>query len=261
MLTINLDEVHMGGGAIGERVERRAMRSQAEPTFRVRRLRGSEWADQALALVVERYRWRGYSVGGASELSRSGAAFGVEIDGELVATVTLRVGWRVASHQQGLACEDTFDDLIHPYRVNGERLGEYCLLATKPKSSPAVLAALFHTVHLFGVLRGVQRSFIEVNPRHADFYRAGLGFVTVSEETRHCGRADAPAVLLTVSAAHVASELEQYGGMRMGGAVAPRHSLYPLFFGRRDEAEVMRRLAAMEGDGHEVVFGAQTALG
>lgn len=251
---------------VAERVERRAQRAPAI-NCRVRRFRGLDFDSEVLGFVKERYQWRGYSTDGATLVSQFGTTFGVERisrqGAELLGTVTVRVGMpTVPGGPQGLACEHTFEDLIKPYRSLKERHGEACLLAIKAKGAEQlrVLAVLFHVAYVYMQQRGVTRGFFEVHPKHAAYYRNAVGFVDAGVDeaglpiVRQCGRAKAPAVLLTVTCSHVVAEVARYGGHRMDSD-APRHSLYPLCFGRDAHEELTRRLAGMERSRDDVVYG------
>jgi hypothetical protein len=58
---------------------------------------------------------------------------------------------------------------------------------------------MFQLVHdLACVLHGITDAVIEVNPRHAGFYRRTLGFQPLGEE-KVCPRVGAPSQLLSVS--------------------------------------------------------------
>ena len=81
--------------------------------------------------------------------------------------------------------------------------------------------------------------FIEVNPRHAPFYRRYLGFTRMGQE-RVCLRVNAPAVLLRLELSYVDEQIEKLGG-RLDLAPSKR-SLYPYFFSKDEETGIAGRL-------------------
>ena len=73
-----------------------------------------------------------------------------------------------------------------------------------------MLAGLFHTVYLFAWrIRHFDYVVIEVNPRHAGFYKRSLGFDVISPE-RHNPRVNAPAVLMGISFTDIAHHLHRH---------------------------------------------------
>ena len=78
-------------------------------------------------------------------------------------------------------------------------LGRFAVARTARSS--AVIEALFHEVHqIVRDRREIDDVFIEVNPRHAAFYRHKFGFCVAAEE-RQCARVLAPSVLLRLEVA------------------------------------------------------------
>ena len=80
---------------------------------------------------------------------------------------------------------------------------------------------------------------IEVNPRHAVFYKRMLGFTKLGEE-RQCPRVNAPAILLRLTCEYVAENTAKYGGAMC--ELPDVRSLYPYAFSPADEAGITRRL-------------------
>lgn len=156
----------------------------------------------AAALVESRYASRGYRVAGdrvpgcssagAAELTLLAAAAGAA-----VGTLTLRL-----DGPGGLRAEETYRDVIDAARAVGRRvceLGRFAV-ASEARSTP-VLAALFTRAHLLvRDASGITSVFIEVNPRHAGFYRRLFGFA-VAARGRMCPRVLAPSVLLRLEVA------------------------------------------------------------
>ena len=75
----------------------------------------------------------------------------------------------------------------------------------------AVLAHLFSAAYLVGrILHEATDVLIEVNPRHASFYRRIFGFVLLRGEWI-CARVNAPAVLLHLDIANLDRKLRHFG--------------------------------------------------
>lgn len=130
---------------------------------------------------------------------------------------------------------------IDALRAQGKRVAEFIKLAAdRELHSMRVLAALFHLAYIYG--RNIHRytdAVIEVNPMHVGFYRKILGFEQIGPE-RTCPRAQAPAVLLSLSADYVAGKIRQFGGLRE--RARGERSLYPWFFSPEEEEGITRRL-------------------
>ena len=83
---------------------------------------------------------------------------------------------------------------IDSFRVSGRRVSEVSRLAIAPEHrSKDLLASMFHAayVHLRPIHRA-QDLFIEVNPRHAAFYKRMMGFRQLGD-VHTCPRVGAPA--------------------------------------------------------------------
>jgi hypothetical protein len=89
---------------------------------------------------------------------------------------------------------------------------------------------------------------IEVNPRHARFYEAKLGFKRLAEP-RQNRRVGAPAVLLSLDLLHAHHQIGKFGGRPE--LSAKERSLYPYSFSVREEAGTVGRLRGRyEREGH-----------
>ena len=148
---------------------------------------------------------------------------------------TLSVG---IDSPQGLLADELYCAEIDEYRKAGRSVGEFSKLAVDSElSSKEVLASLFHLAYIqLGPLLGITDSFIEVNPRHAPFYKRMLGFRQVGE-VRICPRVNAPATLLHLDMSYAAAQI-----LRFGGSKDPRvRSLYSYFFSPDEEAGLVAR--------------------
>ena len=101
---------------------------------------------------------------------------------------------------KGLLADQHYQEEIDAFRGQENRVCEVSKLAFNPSSSSKeIFASLFHIAYLYAYcLYGVKNAFIEINPRHASFYKRMLGFEQIGEE-RVCTRVDAPAVLLRLN--------------------------------------------------------------
>jgi hypothetical protein len=107
-----------------------------------------------------------------------------------------------------------------------------------------VLAALFHTVFLFAQkLRGFDYAVIEVNPRHVGYYQRALGFAVIGGK-HHNHRVNAPAVLMGVSFADIASKLERHAGKATRAAMA--RNLIVHGFSPTEAEGILRRLRMLD---------------
>jgi hypothetical protein len=148
---------------------------------------------RAVATLVEsRYAARGYVVSDDDgELPPGLALIAAESDA-VIGTLTLRFDGPL-----GLAADESYADAIDTVRYAGGGVCELTRLAvTKGADSRSVLSALFGAAYV--VARHLHRAtdaFVEVNPRHVEFYRRLFGFVVAAGQ-RVCPRVMAPAVLL-----------------------------------------------------------------
>lgn len=190
----------------------------------------------AVGHLLERmYGWRGYK----SDATASTAATAVnQITLEAVAderTVgTISVGF---DSPHALQAEFLYHEEIAQFRQEGARVCEFTQLAVDSDfNSGKVLPSLFHLAHIYAhLIHRATDLFVEVNPRHAVFYRRMLGFSRVGEE-KTCPRVNAPAVLLHLDLSYAAEQISIYGG----GQKSLSRSFYPDVFSPQEE-EVLRR--------------------
>jgi len=210
-----------------------------EGAFKIRLAGPPEARREAGTLVRERYARRGYLTS-ATLVNSHVCTFSAYDDGRLAGTVSLRL-----DSDDGLAADVVYAAETGALRRAGHRICEFTRLAVETThASQPVLAALFHTVFLFAQrLRGFDFAVIEVNPRHVAFYRRSLGFAVIGPR-RHNARVDAPAVLMGVSFAEIATRLQRHGGR--GIRVAPAHSLYEHGFSPAEEEGILGRLRSLD---------------
>lgn len=190
---------------------------------------------QANALLNRMYGWRGY--GSKHKLSNSSnrVTFTAAQGDDVVGTLTLAVDTAA-----GLAVDQTFERNMKSFRaVPGARLCELTKFAFDPaKSSKPALAALFHTIFIYGSRQyGCTDLFIEVNPRHVRFYEMMLGFERVgSLETN--AAVNAPSQLMWLKVSEIRRQIDERAS---NNCVAGR-SLYSHFFLPHEEDDIYARL-------------------
>ena len=153
---------------------------------------------RAVALLLESlYAARGYLVDRLDANLESDLILLATAGEEPLGTLTLR--W---DGPRGLRADETYGEQLNAARAQGRHvceLGRFAVARTAHSS--AVIEALFDEVHqIVRDRRGIDDVFIEVNPRHAAFYRHKFGFCVAAEE-RQCARVLAPSVLLRLEVA------------------------------------------------------------
>ena len=211
--------------------------------FRIRIARRQDSSEDASSLVKRRYAWRGYQLSSAKATDPHLSTFIAYNNGELVGTVSLRLG-----SSKGLAADALYKAEVDALRFRDLRVCEFTRLALDVNAgSKPVLAGLFHTAYIFAYrVSGYDYTVIEVNPRHVSFYKRALGFEVIGPE-RLSRRVNAPAVLLCVSFHTVAEWVEKYAGKPE--LAKTTRLLYPHFFSAKDAAGILGRLQAFSVSG------------
>ena len=207
--------------------------------FKIRLAGPPEARRDADALVQNRYARRGYLTS-ATLVNANVCTFTAYDEGRLAGTVSLRL-----DSNEGLAADELYRAETDALRREGRRICEFIRLAVDTtRGSQPVLAGLFHTVFLFArKLRGFDFVVIEVNPRHVEFYRRGLGFDVIGAQ-RHNPRVDAPAVLMGVSFRAIGDSLKRNAGK--GPRAATARNLYTFGFSPAEEAGILGRLRSLD---------------
>lgn len=156
---------------------------------------------------------------------------------ETVGTITVAL-----DGPAGLNAEDLYREEIRPYRDSGGRLCEFTRLALDvDKCGKDALGSLFHLAVIFAYnIHGATDLFIEVNPRHATFYRRKLGFKIVGKE-KICRRVDAPAVLLHQKLSYISEQIIRFGGLKL----KQNKSFYSYFMPPWEEREMATQIRTM----------------
>ncbi len=146
------------------------------------------------ALVRRMYAWRGYRLAPHRQLigDPNHSTLAAWMDGELVATMT-------ASRDSGagLLADALYKDEMTKLRKPSRVICEVTRLAVDSDATDlTLLKSLFRSTYKYAkAVFGVTDVVIEVNPRHAAYYRREFGFTQIGG-LRTCPRVDAPAVLL-----------------------------------------------------------------
>jgi hypothetical protein len=159
----------------------------------------------ATRLVESRYAERGYHLDADEDRLRPGVTLIAAHGDAITGTLTLRF-----DGPRGLAADESYGDAIDTVRHTGGDVCELTRLAlTAGADSRSILSALFGSAYL--VAKHARRAtdvFVEVNPRHAAFYRKLFGFVVAAGQ-RVCPRVMAPAVLLRLEMKRLEARLAQ----------------------------------------------------
>ena len=207
--------------------------------FKVRLANTEARRESASYLIQRRYAWRGYSVGEHACEAPSRITIAAHDNDAIVGTVTIGL-----DTQDGLFIDGLYAEEANRLRAEGRRIAEFTKLAVDNNAhSKPLLAALFHIAYICARrIHECTDLLIEVNPRHAAFYRRMLGFEPFGE-MRGDPRVGAPALLLRMCLERGQREIERLAGKVELAAVT--RSLYPYFFAPREEMLIERRLRAM----------------
>lgn len=152
----------------------------------------------AWRLVGQRYAWRGYTCtqGVAAFPDPERQMYYTTLlalrGGRAVGTITLGID----SHA-GMLVDEVYRHEVDLVRAQRRRTCELVRLAIEEGAdSRSVWIAMLESLNvLCRCIHDITDMFIEVNPRHARFYRRVFGFRVVAPE-RRCPRVGAPSVLL-----------------------------------------------------------------
>ncbi len=165
--------------------------------YQVRVANGSDCLKRQAAKLIERmYSSRGlFPYGTKAEIDKRDVTVVALFGDQAVATLTVRMDFG-----NGLLADTLYSKEIDSARAIGGKVCEITQLALDPSSGTHdALAGLFQALYVIAQLtRRMTDIFIEVHPRHANFYQRIFGFKRIGDE-RICPRVGAPAVLLHLS--------------------------------------------------------------
>ena len=184
--------------------------------YRVREVSQPEWRRKAGMLINRMYSWRGYQAGIVSALPDRPTWITLETSKGEHVFGTLSLG---IDSIEGLFADALFRNEVNALRAAGHKLCQVSSLALDPEhSSKQMLASLFHRAYIHArIIHKATDVIIEVNPRHAKFYRRMLGFRQVGR-AQICPRVNAPAVLLHLEFAYLEARIGKYAGYRISPA-------------------------------------------
>lgn len=146
------------------------------------------------ALVRRMYARRGYRLiaNPLQPADTSHVTIGAWLQGQLVATATAS-----RDSAAGLLADGLYHDEVAKLRGHSRIVCEVTRLAVDADCyEPEVLSSLFLAIYQYvRAVFGGTELVIEVNPRHAGYYRRTMGFRQIGD-LRTCPRVEAPAVLL-----------------------------------------------------------------
>jgi hypothetical protein len=203
--------------------------------FNIRMANSQGRREAATMLLTKMYSWRGYSVEAPPTVQPDTITLTADTAGTTVGTMTL-----CFDGDAGLPADATFKEELDSLRAQSRRLCEPSRLAIDKDTPKRVFAALMHISYIYSHrMHGFTDYVIEVNPRHAVFYKRMLGFQDFGPE-RMCSRVDAPAVLLRLECQHMADQIDKFGGLFENAG--RERSFYPFFFSPRDAVGIHHRL-------------------
>lgn len=207
--------------------------------FRIRLANTQDRRESASILINKMYSWRGYNSNNTLEENPNRITLIASDNHDVIGTLSIGL-----DSPMGLFADEMYHEELEALRREGRKICEYNKLAIDPAiKTKRIIASLFHVAYLYpyGIF-GHTDGVLEVNPRHVKFYERMLGFTRIGPE-RICPRVDAPAVLLLTNFAHMAKQVETFGGL-MENAHGEK-SLYPYFFTKADEAGILGRLKSI----------------
>lgn len=189
---------------------------------------------KATTLIKRMYASRGYQTESSSVFSISSNQYTFEArqSGQLVGTLTLTID----DTEKGLLADTLYQTELDQFRQKGRKLCEVSKLAFCPESSSKeIFASIFHMAYIFAHrIHGADDAFIEINPRHAAFYKRMLGFQQIGE-LRTCPRVNAPAVLLHLDLGYMKEKITTQAGQLN----QKTRSIYPYFLSINKEREII----------------------
>jgi hypothetical protein len=206
-----------------------------QQVFNIRMVNSEGRREAASLLIRKKYAWRGYSIDPFLDNEPNRITLVADTEGQTVGTMTLCLDGHI-----GLPADENFGDKLDELRSQGRRLSEPSRLAIDDNVPKRVFASLIHISYIYAHnIFGFTDWIIEVNPRHAMFYKKMLGFQNFGEK-RVCTRVNAPAVLLRLKLEYMSEQIHKFGGsMEQHGQ---EKSFYPYFFSPRDEPGITDRL-------------------
>lgn len=192
---------------------------------------------QTQTLVGRRYGQRGLKVSPVGSPEPGLTTLQARDGRRLIGTLSVR-----EDGPNGLAADASFPEELLRLRAKGLKLVECSKLALEgAETSKPALSGLFHLAYLYAHrVKLADLIILEVNPRHAPFYRRMLGAKRL--QVGHNASVDAPSVLMCLDMLHMESQVARFGGKpELADEV---RCLYPYFYPPEEEAELVQVLRA-----------------
>jgi len=214
--------------------------SVQQQKFKIRLASSDSRRHTASMLIEKRYASRGYQTR-ALEDDPQRITVLVSMEEKTVGTTTLGL-----DGPAGLMADSIYKEEIDTLRTQGRAVCELTKLAIDDDyvDSKHIVAVLFHLCKIYGQnIHHATDFVIEINPRHANFYKKLLGFEDFGLE-KICPRVNAPAVLLRLQLEYADEQIARFGGMQKSATGV--RSLYPYCFSKEDEIGIAGRLVRGE---------------
>ncbi len=187
-------------------------------------------------LVQSRYASKGYLTDNSTipHHNLHQITFEASNDHQLFGTISLTI-----DSNGGLLSDNLYADEINSLRNKNRTVCELSKFASHTEhGSKEVFAALFHLAHIYAyILNDVQDAVIEVNPRHAFFYKRMLGFRQIGPE-RICERVNAPAILLHLDLDIMRKQIISLSPQ----SPSKSRTIYPYFLSQHEEKRLVKNL-------------------
>ncbi len=136
----------------------------------------------------------------------------------------------------GLLADALYRDIIDRTRKKDARVCEITRLAIDPDhESRDLMVSMLQSLYVLArLIYRITDVFIEVHPRHANFYARKLGYRLIGPE-RTCARVGAPAVLMHLCESELEQLLDAHAGVHPAASLSSiSSSLYQQFDARGD---------------------------
>ena len=203
--------------------------------FRIRLANQSQGRNKASMLIQKMYQQRGYNIEKV-DLESDVLTLTAYDNDELYATMTLNIDSGINT----LKCEELYSDVINSYRKQNVEICEVIRLAIENQRSLQMFTSLIHIITIYaGLIFERDFIFIEVNPRHVNFYKRMLGFEVVGEERLH-KTVNAPAVLCVLNMKTFFENVDKYGGKPE--LAKTTRNMFPYLFSPEEQEGLKNRL-------------------
>lgn len=187
------------------------------------------------SLIKHMYASRGYCTETTTDLlDPNQISLEASVDEQVVGTLTI-----INDTETGLPADVSYKNELKAIRKKNRKVCELSKFATNPQhSSKELLASLFNLAYIYARTAHNATDFIiEVNPRHAGYYKRLLGFNQIGE-VRTCERVNAPAVLLHLELEYVDTQLTRLARLRE----YKQKTIYTYFLTKHAERNLAKRI-------------------